>query len=275
MKKVPLHIIVFLLMVFSHQNTIAQDDNESAKISLEKYSDEFQENFFEALKYEAIEDYEKAIAFLLKCKKIAPQETSIDFKLGKNYYYLQQFQEAESYLQIVLEKEPQNKWYVDALLTVYTDQNKYKKTIVLLDELDAKLEPSEYRNEKRSELQNKINSKNVDKNQRIVVKNPLEAISQHISRLQEAGNYTKLLDVATTALENYPSQANFYYAKGIALSKLNKYKESISELELALSFLIDDVALENNIYKELVLVYEAMRNYKKAQEYQKRVKNGL
>ena len=78
-------------ILFSISNPLYAQEEVSAEISLEKNIDEFQEHFFEALKQRGIENYEKAIVSLLKCKRITNSAT-LDFELGKNYFSLKQYQ---------------------------------------------------------------------------------------------------------------------------------------------------------------------------------------
>jgi hypothetical protein len=57
-------------MLLIHGTLFAQDEEESAAVSLEAYTDEFQEHFFEALKQKGIENYDKAINELLVCRQL-------------------------------------------------------------------------------------------------------------------------------------------------------------------------------------------------------------
>lgn len=71
-------MFILLGWVITPYQACAQEE-ESAEISLELYSDEFQEYFFEALKQKGIENYDKAINLLIKCKKLQPLETAVDY----------------------------------------------------------------------------------------------------------------------------------------------------------------------------------------------------
>ena len=107
-----------------------------------------------------------------------------------------------------------------------------------------------------------------------VENNPLNSINQKIESLIRTSNFTELLITSNEALDNYPAQAKFYYSKGLALNKLKKHDEAIEILLVSIDYLIDDLELENNIYKELMLAYQAVGNEEKSKEYQKKLKKG-
>ncbi|MEP1982646.1 MAG: hypothetical protein ABJJ07_03210 [Maribacter dokdonensis] len=74
-------------------------------------------------------------------------------------------------------------------------------------------------------------------------------------------------------MESFPSQPYFYYANGAALNSIQKHKDAIEILEGALDYLIDDIPLENAIYKELVKAYTATNNTSKANMYLSKIKS--
>ena len=76
-------------------------------------------------------------------------------------------------------------------------------------------------------------------------------------------------------MENFPSQPFFYYANGTALNRSQEYNDAIEILETALDYLIDDIVLENKIYKELANAYTAINNTTKANMYLSKIKLGF
>jgi tetratricopeptide (TPR) repeat protein len=310
MKKTHCIIILIFGTLSLPALTIAQEEKESAEIYLEAYSDAFQELFFDALKEKAIENYDKAIHLLLECQKLQPENAVIDYELGKNHVALQRYAEAEPYFKNAIEKDPENNWYLEALFNLYTAQNneakaigmgkqltkknpkykenvaelyaknkRFKEAIQLLDELDKELGASTQRKNQRLRYSTMMNSASA--NEKILAEDqkqnnkPLEAINNTIEHYQKTADYKSLLTFINETLEAYPAHSKFYYIKGKTLNQLQKYPEAIPFLETALDFLVDDASLENNIYKELLLAYQATRNTKKAQEYQKKIKNGI
>lgn len=98
-------------------------------------SDEFQENFFEALKQKAITNYDKAIEALEKCVEIDPDSKYLYLELGKNYLELKSYQKAEDNLKKVLEDNPNDKFVLELLFETYFQQHKYKESIVVAEKL--------------------------------------------------------------------------------------------------------------------------------------------
>lgn len=176
--------IVFILLacfsglnptgIFSQESEIIMQ--EVNKDDLGNVTDEFQENFFEALKQKGIENYEKAVQALLKCQKLEPQNAVVYFELGKNYKLLKNYAQAIKSLQTSNRLKPNQEWVLVELMDVYKlnkdydsailiaknlinlntkYQNdlaglyliaqKYDELIALLDQLDAQLGINEFR----------------------------------------------------------------------------------------------------------------------------------
>lgn len=148
-------------------------------------TDEYQEQFFEALKQRGIENYERSNVALLKCLEINKSESVVYYELGKNYIALKNFGEAEKSLKKAVNKVPDNEWYLDALYDVYYKlddydnalktvkqlvkfhpdykedlaslylrNKKYKEALKLLDELDKNLGASKARDVMRNDIYN-------------------------------------------------------------------------------------------------------------------------
>ena len=104
--------------------------------------------------------------------------------------------------------------------------------------------------------------------------NPLLKYKEEIGELISNKNYSSLIIKANEALEVFPSQPYFYFAKGMGLNRSGKQKEATGELETALDFLIDDIELGNNIYRELGKAYTFLGNSSKANMYLSKIKSG-
>ncbi|GAA4272207.1 hypothetical protein GCM10022258_15010 [Aquimarina gracilis] len=119
-------------IVFSQEIEPKQDVNID---DLGDVSDEFQENFFEALKQKAITNYDKAIEALDKCIEIDPKPNFLYSELGKNYLALKVFERAEYYFKKVLETQPNDKYVLELLYEVYFQQRKYKESVEVVEKL--------------------------------------------------------------------------------------------------------------------------------------------
>lgn len=85
-------------------------------------------------------------------------------------------------------------------------------------------------------------------------------------------NYIFLETTAKEALEIYPSQPYFYYALGVAYNGKRKHRAAIETLKMGLDYVLDDIRLADNFYREIAAAYIAMGNPAKANMYLIKVK---
>lgn len=101
-------------------------------------TDDFQENFFEALKQKAIENYELALTALNKAEKAAKTEENkavVYFEMGKNNASLKQYSEAEENFNKVLKSQGNRLDVLEQLYDLYYQQKEYEKSIPLVQKL--------------------------------------------------------------------------------------------------------------------------------------------
>jgi len=132
--------IFFLLLGFSCVINAQIPDAKSLHDTINKddlgdFKSEFQEVFFEALTYRAIENYERAITSLNKTEELEVDHLSVYFELGKNYNSLEDFPQAEKYLLKVLDEKPEDFSVLEELKTVYQADENYKKAIPIVEKL--------------------------------------------------------------------------------------------------------------------------------------------
>src|SRR5690606_2491109 len=119
--------------IFSQEKeVIMQEVNED---DLGNVTDEFQENFFEALKQKGIENYEKAVQALLKCEKLQPQNAVVHFELGKNYKLLENYDLATQSLQTANRLKPNQEWVLVELMEAYKLGKDYDQAILIAKNL--------------------------------------------------------------------------------------------------------------------------------------------
>lgn len=111
------------------------DFNKKPDDDLGDLEDQFQELFFEALKQKGIENYDRSVEALIKCIAIDNSQSVLYFELGKNYIQLKNFGDAEGALKTAVDKQPNNEWYLDALYSLYVEQNEQDKAIKTLKQL--------------------------------------------------------------------------------------------------------------------------------------------
>lgn len=117
---------------------IENDTIKNPMDQLGQVSDAFQENFFEALKQKAIENYELALEALHKAEKAAKTEENkavVYFEMGKNHTALKQYAQAEENFNKVLKTEGDRLDVLEAVYDLYYQQQAYEKSIPLVQKL--------------------------------------------------------------------------------------------------------------------------------------------
>lgn len=100
----------------------------------------------------------------------------------------------------------------------------------------------------------------------------LELIKKTVLLQLDAGAFTKAEKVARDALDLYPSQPLLYLTYGVALNKQSKFKAAIDQLELGVDYIIDDINMEADFYKQLGDAHTGDGNATKAARYYTKVK---
>ncbi len=299
-------LVIAPLYLNAQEETPEIDIEESAEVFLEEYSDDFQESFFEALKQKGIENYDKAINLLLKCKQLQPNNIVVDHELAKAYLADGQYIFGQEYAITAINSEPANLWYLNTLVDIvqkqgntidgiksqlsfsntklkenlaliYFNQKKYEKALKALNPSDA----STFSDELESKIKDSIEKEEskTKKMEFTAVNNsapdPTQGYKTQIEGLMRINNNQQLLKISEEALDNYPLQPYFYYSYGYALNKKGKNREAIEVLESGIDYLLNDISLANKIYTQLADAYNAMNNSVKANMYLSKVKSGF
>lgn len=287
--------------------TYAQEEQESADVYLEEYTDEFQENFFEALKQKGIQNYDRAVDLFLKCKQLEPNNSVVDYELAKAYMLDKRYVQAQDFAIEALLSEPEDYWYLDNVLTIldkqgspletikaripysntklrqnmalfYFKMKQYKEATEVLEGLPSSSLKSELSRKIKDSLQKRENIEEVTP----IVQNVEETKSDPISQLRKtmeeyiaASNYTALLTESKEALDTYPLQPYFYYAYGTALNNTGNASKGVEVLESGLDYILDDSTLQNMIYRQLSEGYSKIGNTQKANDYLNKINSGL
>lgn len=284
----------------------AQEEQESADVYLDEYTDEFQENFFEALKQKGIQNYDRAVDLFLKCKQLELNNSVVDYELAKAYMLDKKYVQAQDYAIKALLSKPTDYWYLDNLLTILDKQGspietikeripyenkklqqnmavslfkmkKYGEASKVLDQLESSLLKSELKRKIKDSL-HKVNEKPlapIAKEEKEDKNDPVDGLRLKMERLISASNYRELLDISQVALDSYPLQPYFYYAYGAALNNTGNPIKGIEVLESGLDYLLEDEKLKNKMYKELSEGYTKIGNTQKANEYLNKINSGL
>ncbi|MEB8328193.1 hypothetical protein OO009_02400 [Flavobacteriaceae bacterium KMM 6897] len=301
-----LHILFLFIAVFiTVGHVYAQEVEESAEVTLEAYSDEFQEKFFEALKQKGIENYDRAINLFLECKAMDEGNPVIDHELAKSHALNRDLINAQIYVLEAINKAPDNYWYIHTLVEIterqgnsfesvralvpydnevfrehlaqiYYDRQNFDNALFILNGLKETVAIKILRM-KIADAKGDVSTMEVDKEEDQPAEkdiNPLEMYTSRIAQLIEKYDFKILDNIATEAMELFPLQPHFYYARGLALNNLSRYKEAVSIMEEGLDYLLDDQELANKFHKELAIAYKALGNSSKANMYLSKIKTG-
>jgi len=205
-------------------------------------TDAFQENFFEALKQKAIENYELALAALNKAEKAAKSEENkavVYFEMGKNHTYLKQYAKAEENFNKVLKSQgdrldvleqfyelyyqqreyeksipmvqkliPLDEDYKEDLANLYTLTKQYDKALELLDELDQVWGESDIRNALRAQIYRATgNTEGAIENLEQKIDNNPKNEKEYLNLIflySDQGNKEKAFETAKNLLKNNP-----------------------------------------------------------------------
>ncbi|WP_157518011.1 tetratricopeptide repeat protein [Flagellimonas lutaonensis] len=309
MKK-KIHFLGVLAAFFIMQGVIyAQKDEQieveqSAEVFLDEYTDEFQENFFEALKQKGIQNYDRAANLLLKCKQLKPGDPAIDHELAKVYLLDKKYPSAQQYAIEALHSGPENYWFLNTLLSIidrqgsaietvqdripygnkelkqnlvriYFKTKRFQQALNVLNEMGT----SDFKERYLQRINDSIHKPKTAGPAPVVEEETEEdVLSRRKSTIEEAianNDFNAVESLSAEALEAYPLQPYFYYAQGWALNKQGRPKEAISILETGLDYLFDDQTLLKMIYAELAEAHKTLGNGSKANEYLSKIKSGL
>ncbi|MEX0274007.1 MAG: tetratricopeptide repeat protein [Flavobacteriaceae bacterium] len=302
--------LLLVQLSFGQESEPEIEVEESAEVFLEAYSDSFQESFFEGLKQKGIENYDRAIALFLDCKRQQPQNSVVDHELAKAYLLDGQLTRGRTYALDAVLSEPENRWYLETLeyilnkqgstvtsetalvpyqnktlrvnlAKIYMGRKKYTQALSTLNGIKGteirtmvkKIEDS-IQAQKKEASRNTVTPTKNPQNKIVSDKAPWEKLRDDIEVLIASGDIKSLKTRAKEALEAYPSQPYFYYAQGYIKNKEQSYTEAIALLETALDYLFDDSGLELAVYRQLADAHLALNETEKANKYLKRIGQG-
>ena len=124
MKTKNLHRIIAVGILFISSFSYAQKINTEEENSLN-----FQTHFFEALKQKAIKNYGKAIESLELCNEIDTANVSVLFEFSKNHLELNNYFEANLFIDKALSLDPENYYLLQHKVAVLKAQRNFNKAI--------------------------------------------------------------------------------------------------------------------------------------------------
>ncbi|WGF93699.1 tetratricopeptide repeat protein [Aequorivita marisscotiae] len=252
---------------------IKNDSIQNPMDQLGDVTDDFQENFFEALKQKGIENYELALTALQKAEKAAKTDENkavVYFEMGKNHTYLKQYAEAEANFNKVLQSQGdrldvleqfyelyhQQKEYdksiplVQRLITfdedykedlanLYTLTKQYNKALAQLDELDEAWGESDIRNALRAQIYRATgNTDGAIENLEEKIDNNPKNEKEYLNLIflySEQGNTEKAFEAAKNLLKNNPKSQLVHLALYKFYLDAGNTSEAISSMKIIFS----------------------------------------
>jgi len=125
---------LMLFITFSYNQVFyAQEIPNPEEIAA--VDDAFENNFYDALTQKAIENYDRAIVSLQKCLDKDANNPVIYNELGKNYFALKQYAEAQNAFQKAVDLNPKERWYWNGLYDVFYETKDYNNAIRIVTKL--------------------------------------------------------------------------------------------------------------------------------------------
>ena len=129
-----IQIVFVMLFSFGMQfTTYAQENPDEIAI----VDDALENDFYEALKQRAIENYDKAVIAIEKCIQKDDKNPVFHHELGKNLLDLKRYNEAEVAFQKAVDLDKTNRWYLNGLYDVYYQTKNFQKSIPIVQKLVA------------------------------------------------------------------------------------------------------------------------------------------
>lgn len=123
-------IALFIGIVFPNF-VLAQTEPDAIGLA----DDEFQNAFYEALLQKGIENYDKAITALEKCKKLQPENAVVYSEMGKNYLPQKKYKDAYDSFEKAANIDPKNMWFWVGMYDVCYETKDYNQAIVIVNKL--------------------------------------------------------------------------------------------------------------------------------------------
>jgi tetratricopeptide (TPR) repeat protein len=124
-------VFTFFFGILISTTLLAQTEPEAIAVA----EDDFQNAFYESLLQKGIENYDKAITALEKCKKLQPNNDVVFFEMGKNYLGQKNYKDAYDSFEKATQINPKNQWYWVGMYDVCYETKDFTQAIVIVTKL--------------------------------------------------------------------------------------------------------------------------------------------
>lgn len=222
-----------------------------------KPADQFHDLFMDAIKHKSMGNHDKAIEALQECEVIAPNDYTVYYELGRNYYFQKKYFEASEALKKAFSLNTSNSWINKTLYKVYVAEGNYaeainiaqelakislkyeeelvglymstgesKKAIELIEKLDKERGYSQQREQYKEQFSY------LEDGSKAEVKNLNKEISK---RPQEVSNYLRLI-------ETYQKKKDFIKAKATASELLDESSNLLEDIQSEIQAIEEDAS---------------------------------
>ena len=228
-------------------------------------------------RYSELGNKEKAFQTAQELLKEIPDSHLVHLALYKYYLNDNQHQEAIASMKIVL-TSPKIK--ADAKTKVLNDfigfvrnNKQYEEDLVEVTSLISKDDKGKSNKELGFFYLQKGNKTMALKHLEMALENNLDdfdVIKNTVLLYIDGKQYQKAVNLAAQALDIFPAQPILYLANGVAFNHLNRPKDAINTLEIGIDYVIDNIQLEIDFYKQLSTAYRMTNNNTKATTFSKK-----
>lgn len=277
-------VILFFALFGNTISVMAQTEPEDIAIA----TDEYKDSFYESLKQKGIENYDKAIVSLEKCIKLKPNDAVAYFELGKNYFALKEYQNAQSSFEKATQLDPKNKWfwlgiydvsyetknyplaietiqkiipfdeeYKDDLISLYMITNQYDKALSVITEMNDKFGKSEDRERYKLQILSQGKYQNAEISNLIdqIKKNPKEE-SNYVNLIflySKSEETDKALEIAKQLAKEIPTSEWGQVSLFKVYLDANQAEKAIKSMNVILSSSKIDSKIKHRTLNEFLI----------------------
>ena len=260
------------IYTFTGQQQVRIDKLETRKASNPNDASNYLKLIF---RYSEEENLEKAFKTAQELLKVQPDSKLVHLALYKFYLQKNQPEAAINSMKIVLETDhidPKSKSKVLSDFVSFVTKNpQYESQLVAItDAVSTKgnaLDLGNYYYKKG----NQVKALNYYQEAYRTQSQNFDVLKQIILIQIDLEEYTNALNTSDEAIEIYPAQPLLYLLNGVALNALNRPKEAIDALDLGVDYIIEDIKMEIDFYKQLQQAYIALNNLSKANAFKEKI----
>ncbi|WP_281323024.1 tetratricopeptide repeat protein [Flavobacterium aestivum] len=217
-------IFTFSVLLSNSVTVLAQTEPDQIKVE----GDKFQDFFYESLFQKSIENYDKSLASLEQCLKLKPNDATVYFEFGKNYFALKDYKNAYDSYEHATQIDPNNKWFWVGMYDVCYVTKDFNQAIIIVNKIIpfdpeykedlVSLYMATHQYDKALEAINELNEKTGKTDRREIYK--MEILSE--GKYQNA-EITNLLD----QINKNPKEESNYIALIFLYSKNNEEAKAL------------------------------------------------